>query len=115
MVTRHSRATEEGLKRECIKTDNPLDDKHVAISEVVKSSKNLREEFFFESKPIEQQTLKWILSLYKIPMVDKLYESGFNTPTKIQGLTKEDLEKISGFGAAKIEQFQTSVISLKNA
>lgn len=99
--------------REIVEQDISLDDKHAGISLLVKSNKKLKEEFFYDEDPIEQQTLSWLLSSYKIPLFNLLYENGYDTPGKIMNLTLEELKGLKGFGSKKTEKFLTSVRLLK--
>jgi hypothetical protein len=91
-----------------------IQEKHNKIVEIVKSNNNLKEEFFDKNESsLEKQCLIILLSSYKIPLINKLIDSGYDNPDKIKALTDKELKTIGGFGPVKVEQFKIAITKIK--
>lgn len=100
--------------REVIESKLTLQEKHLKIIEIAKNNLSFRKEFFEgDESLLERHCLTWLMRSFKIPLLDKLIDMGFDTPDKIKSISEEYLKTISGFGPSKIEQFNTTINKIK--
>jgi TM2 domain-containing membrane protein YozV len=85
--------------------------KKEAINLLVKSDKSFFDEFFlrdsFESAG--DQWLKQLIRSFGVPLADKLYDLGYDTPEKIKDIDLNEVKNINGFGPQKIAQLETAM------
>ena len=87
------------------------------LNEFGKTNKSFVNEFYNGTKPSELGT-KWIkekMREFHVPLVEKLYELGYNTPDKLSQIDIEQAKNISGFGPKKIEQLKHALKKIKTA
>lgn len=53
-----------------------------------------------------------MIKSYDVPLLDKLYEIGFDTPDKYVNLNIEEIENIKGFGSHRIEQLNQAIMKM---
>lgn len=86
------------------------------INKLTLSDKIFTEEFFFldEGESAGEFWIKSIIKSYGVPLVDKLYEMGFDTPDKYVNLNIEEIKNIKGFGSHRIKQLNKAIKEIKN-
>lgn len=86
------------------------------INELSISDKSFTDEFFFFLEEDELAGESWIKDLirsYGVPLVDQLYDMGYNTPDKYIDLNLELIEKTKGFGPKRIEKLKAAIKKIK--
>ena len=103
--------------RQIVDSKESFSKKKEAINLLVKSDKSFFDEFFqrdsFESAG--DQWLKQIIKSFGVPLADKLYDLGYDTPEKIKDIDLNEVKIINGFGSQKIAQLETSIRKIEKA
>ena len=98
--------------RQIIETPNTSTNEKV---ELINKLANLDIAFYNEflrnerNESAGRQWMKLEMKKYGVPLVDKLFEMGFDTPEKIKMINIEEIKTVKGFGTQNIERLKTAI------
>ena len=80
----------------------------------IHNAKDLSEYFYhYDLKNLGGEWMFEELSRLKIPMLNKLFELGYNTPDKIINISFEELKSINGFGDKRLKEIESIISKMK--
>ena len=102
--------------RQIVDSDTTYEEKVKMINNLSQADKSFTDEFFFldEDELAGEFWIKDIIRSYGVPLVDQLYDLGYNTPSKYLELDIESIIKINGFGPKRIEKLKKAIEEMKN-
>lgn len=101
--------------RQIIESEIPYSEKKEMINELTASDMTFTKEFFFleDNENAGEFWIKDLIKSYGVPLVDKLYEMGYDSPDKFIDLDIELIKNTKGFGSQKIEQLKDAIRKIK--
>jgi len=101
--------------KQIVDSDIPFEEKKNRINNLVESDKSFFDEFFERGikESAGEQWTKIYFRSFGIPLVDRLYDLGYDSPMKFVEADIETFKGISGLGPQKIEQLQVAIGKLK--
>ncbi|MFA8298919.1 MAG: TM2 domain-containing protein [Hyphomicrobiales bacterium] len=101
--------------RQIVESDISFEEKKNSINDLAKSDRSFFDEFF-ERDTKESAGEQWIKIFFRsfgIPLVDRLYDLGYDSPMKFMETDIESFKDINGLGPQKIEQLQVAIQKMK--
>ena len=97
--------------RQIVDSDIPFEEKKNSVNSLVESDKSFYDEFFERDikESAGEQWTKIFLRSYGIPLVDRLYDLGYDSPMKFVETDIETFNFLFGLGPQKIEQLQVAI------
>lgn len=101
--------------RQIVDSDIPFEEKKNSINNLVESDKSFFDEFFERGikESAGEQWTKVYFQSFGIPLVDRLYDLGYDSPMKFIETDIETFKTINGLGPQKIEQLQVAINKLR--
>lgn len=101
--------------RQIVESEALFSEKKAMINDLTASDKPFTEAFFFlgDNETAGEFWIKDLIKSYGVPLVDKLYEMGFDSPEKYIVLDMELIKNTKGFGPQKIEQLEKAIRRIK--
>lgn len=101
--------------RQIVDSDKSFETKKEEINSLANSDKSFLDEFFDResNESVGEQWTKELLISYGVPLVDRLYDLGFNTPQKIAEIDLDKIKSVNGLGPQKIEQLGSAIAKIK--
>ncbi|MFW6046994.1 MAG: helix-hairpin-helix domain-containing protein [Candidatus Woesearchaeota archaeon] len=92
--------------RDIVESEVSYHEKKQLINELTDYDKSFKDEFFdlANNEKAGDYWMKEYLKSFGVPLVDKLYELGYDTPEKISDININEIMKVSGFGPQKTEK-----------
>ncbi len=90
--------------------------KRKLINKLVESDHSFSKEFFYHLGRDEEPSDYWmkgVLECYDVPIIDKLYDLGYDTPEKVSKIDLKEIIEMKGFGAKKLEQLKKAIKLIK--
>lgn len=101
--------------RQIVESEALFSEKKEIINDLTASDKTFTEAFFFlgDNETAGEFWIKDLIKSYGVPLVDKLYEMGFDSPEKYIDLDLELIKNTKGFGPQKTEQLEKAIRKIK--
>ena len=101
--------------KQIVKSEVSCSEKKKMINELTASDKVFTEEFFFldENESAGDFWIKDLIKSYGVPLVDKLFEMGYDSPERLLELDRELIRNTKGFGPQKTEQLDKAIRKIK--
>ncbi|MBU8893098.1 MAG: hypothetical protein KOO66_09990 [Bacteroidales bacterium] len=101
--------------RQIVDRDSSFETKQEEINSLANSDKSFFDEFFDResNESAGEQWTKELLYSYGVPLIDRLYDLGYNTPQKIVEIDLEKIKSVNGLGPQKVEQLGIAIAKIK--
>lgn len=101
--------------RQIVESEASYSEKKNMINELTALDKKFTDEFFLldDNETAGEFWIKELIKSFGVPLVDKLYEMGFDSPDKFIDLDMEVIGNTKGFGPKKIEQLENAIMKIK--
>lgn len=101
--------------RQIVDSEDSFEAKKDAVNSLANSDKSFFDQFFNResNESAGEQWTKEFLINYGVPLVERLYDLGYDSPQKIANINLEEVKSINGFGPRKIEQLEIAIEKFK--
>jgi len=102
--------------KQIVNSEKTINEKKKFINQLVKSDKYFKEKFFFinDNESAADFWVKELLGSYGVPLADKLFELGYNSPEKFYTIDIHAIKKVKGFGPKRIEQLKEAIMKINS-